>query len=427
MKRIIEFLQKSAGVSDYRIIRKKTDSYELFFVKGRLETVRHTDVCDTSVTVYVDHDSFKGESEFRVYPSTDDAELAALIEDAVSKALLIDNRSYSLPSGEKGEYTVESNFSDYSPEDLAAVVANAVFDSNTVENASLNSVEIFINHIEYSVVNSRGLEKTQRKYTAMVEAIPTYNGEAQSVELYEQYNFSSLDLDELCSEISRKMHEVKSRYEAVKPSEPISCPVILRAGELSSLVWELARDLSYTNVYTGSNLYKKGDSIQKQPTGDLLGISLCGKIKGAPSSSCFDSDGLDLGEVRVIDGGKAVAYHGNNAYGQYLGEKPTGSMSCIRVDLGSASGLDSAAGLEVLSMSGLQVDAYNDYIGGEVRLALLRDASGNVTPVTGISIAGSLSQVLSSLRLSSSAALDGSFWGSYYGPDRALIDCMKIF
>lgn len=427
MKRIIEFLQKANGVSDYKVIQKKTDSYELFFVKGKLETVRHTDVCDTSVTVYADHGNFKGESNFNVYPSTDDAELAALIDDAVSKALLIDNRSFTLPAGEKGEYTVESNFSDYSPEDLAAVVANAVFDSNTVENASLNSVEIFIYHIKRTIVNSRGLEKSQSKYAAMVEAIPTYNGAEQSVELYEQYNFSSLDLDELCAEISRKMHEVKSRYEAVKPTEPVSCPVILNVGELSSLFWDIARDLSYANVHTGSNLHKKGDAIQKQPTGDLIGITLCGKIKGAPSSSCFDADGLDLGEVRVIEGGKVVAYHGDNRYGQYLGETPTGSMSCIRVDPGTASGLDTAPGLEVLSMSGLQVDAYNDYIGGEVRLALLRDASGKVTPVTGISIAGSLSQVLSSLRLSSSAALNDTFWGSYYGPDRALIDCMKIF
>jgi Mn-dependent DtxR family transcriptional regulator len=41
----------------------------------------------------------------------------------------------------------------------------------------------------------------------MVEAIPTYNGAEQSVELYEQYNFGSLDLDALRREIGEKIYE----------------------------------------------------------------------------------------------------------------------------------------------------------------------------------------------------------------------------
>jgi predicted Zn-dependent protease len=78
--------------------------------------------------------------------------------------------------------------------------------------------------------------------------------------------------------------------------------------------------------------------------------------------------------------------------------------------------------LEVLSMSGLQVDLFNDYIGGEVRLATYRDGE-TVIPVTGISITGSLKQVLSSIRLSSEISVcDG-----YTGPEKAILQNMKIF
>ena len=73
-------------------------------------------------------------------------------------------------------------------------------------------------------------------------------------------------------------------------------------------------------------------------------------------------------------------------------------------------------------MSGLQVDAYNDYIGGEVRLAYYND-SNTITPVTGISITGSLSEVLSSIRLAKEVAVHDR----YIGPKKAILSGMKIF
>ena len=73
-------------------------------------------------------------------------------------------------------------------------------------------------------------------------------------------------------------------------------------------------------------------------------------------------------------------------------------------------------------MSGLQVDFFNDYIGGEIRLAYYNDGE-KVLPVTGISVSGKLSQVLSCIRLSANViAANG-----YTGPDKALLYGMKVF
>ena len=55
MKTTIELLQANAQVSGYKINIHKKESCELFFVKGKLETVRRTNTCDKEVTVYVDH------------------------------------------------------------------------------------------------------------------------------------------------------------------------------------------------------------------------------------------------------------------------------------------------------------------------------------------------------------------------------------
>ena len=73
-------------------------------------------------------------------------------------------------------------------------------------------------------------------------------------------------------------------------------------------------------------------------------------------------------------------------------------------------------------MSGLQVDFYNDYIGGEVRLAYYHDGERSI-PVTGLSVSGSLNHVLEHIRLSSRLSLQDS----YYGPEKALLKEMKVF
>ncbi len=424
MKTVTDLLTGDPRISDYKIYIRKKESYELFFVKGSLETVRCTDTCDKEVTVYVAHDGYKGEAQFFIYPSTTQEQLKTLMDEAVAKALLIHNQTFDLPEGETGSFLVQSNFADYEPAELAAVIARAVFDANHVEHAALNSVEIFVNKHTETVFNSRGLNKTQVRYSAMVEAIPTYNGENQSVELYEQYNFSSLSETEIAREIGGKLAQVKARFFAQTLDQKPECPVILNQEELAQLFWSIAGDLNYASVYAHSNLWNKGDVIQKSPVGDVIGIGMAGEVPGSVRSAKFDSDGMALGSIRIVDGGKAVNFYGSNRFGQYLGEIPTGDLRCICVDPGTAEQAAFEAGpyLEVVSMSGLQVDFYSDYIGGEIRLAYYHDGK-TVTPVTGISISGLLSQVLGRIRLSSETAV----FNGYAGPAKAILEGMKIF
>ena len=418
---IIEALRKNPQVNDYKIEIVKKESFELFYVKGRLETVRRTDTCDKEVTVYVNHGEYKGDAQFFVYPSTTSDQLDALVEEAVAKASLINNRFYELPAAEKAEYEVASNFSDYAPAELAAKIAKAVHGANDVENAALNAVEIFINKYTETVANSRGLEKTQVRYDAMVEAIPTYNGSKQSVELYEQYNFSSFDEDVVRAEIAGKMAQVKARYEAVTPEAKPACNVVLNPFELMGLFMRIAFNLNYSSVYSKSSLFSKGDKIQKAPEGDLIGITMAGEVSGSVRSAKFDADGLSLGSARIVENGEAVGYYGSNRFGQYLGENPSGEMRCLCVDPGTLDAIEGPY-FEVLQTSGMQVDFHNDYIGGEVRLAYYHDGE-KIIPVTGVAVSGKLSEVLNHIRFTKeTAVLNG-----YTGPAKAVLSHMNIF
>ena len=424
MNTIIHHLKSHKEVFEYKINLTRKESYELFFVKGSLETVRNTDNTDKEVTVYVTHGEYKGHASFFVYPSTTEDELDRLLSEAVDKAKLIENPTYSLPGEECGKFAIETNFTDYDAADLAAKIANTVFESNVLEVTSLNAVEVFINRITEHVVNSQGLDKQQQRWTAMVEAIPTATEKGESVELYEQYNFNALDPVALTREIADKLSQAKARLEARKLAVTGSPKVILNSQELMELFWNFADDLNYATVYSRHNVFKKGDTLQTGPQGDRLGISVCASLPGCAGSRAFDSDGLSLTEKRLIDGGVAVGYYGGNRFGQYLGEEPTGNLPILKLDPGTAEGSAFTEGpyLEVVSMSGIQTDFYSDYVGGEIRLAYWHNGE-SIRPVTGISISGKLSEVLNHIRFSKDCALTGNF----YGPRKAVIEGMNIF
>ena len=100
MEKIIDIIKEYSEVSDYKISKVSTQSYELFFVHTSLETVRSTSTTDRTVTIYVDHDGKRGDSVFSVYASTTEEELRGKIELAIEKAKLVNNQRYTLPESE---------------------------------------------------------------------------------------------------------------------------------------------------------------------------------------------------------------------------------------------------------------------------------------------------------------------------------------
>lgn len=421
MKHIIEILKQFPEVSNYKINQVQTTSYEAFFVHRQLETVRATDTTDTSVTVYVNHDGKMGDSVFSVYASTTEDELRDKIALAVQKAQLVNNQPYELPAGESLQQNIYSNIGEQEPKELASEIARACFDAVTEQKASLNALEIFVNKVRVHIVNGNGLDKCEQKYNCMVEAIPTWT-DGESVELYECYNFSTFSYDDVKAEIAGKMQEVRDRYYATKPEVNPNCPVVLNAPEIASLLWEITGELGYGSVYAHSNAFAKGDNLQNGDC-DKLTVTLCGQIEGSSRNSLFDGDGVTLADTVVIQDGIVANYHGSNRFAQYLGEKVTGVLPCMQLAPGSISEDDIAKApyFECVSMSGLQVDIYNDYIGGEVRLAYYFDGTKKVA-LTGISISGKLSEALATLKLSNKIVTHND----YRGPHKALLNKIAV-
>ena len=424
MNDIIKLLKAASSVDAWRITEKATESYELFFVHRDLETVRATDTAETHVTVYSDHDGRRGDSTFDVYRSMSEADIAAKIENAAARAKLVDNEPYELPGAETLCESLPTNMADADPKKLAADIADAVYAADDQPGGSINALEIFLYRDTVRVMNSNGVDKTQVTHRVMIEAIPTFTDENESVELYEDHRFTTFDPAKVTAEIAEKMREVRDRHEAKKPKTPMKINVVLRPKEIQTLLGDLARDLNYSIAYSHANLHEIGDDLQKDCRGDRITLTMRGVVEGSERSAFFDEDGLKLTDTCIIKDGKAAARYGGSRFGQYLGiEKPSGNLRCSEVAPGtlSESELKSAPYLECASMSGLQVDLYNDYVGGEIRLAYYYDGEKTV-PVTGITMSGRLSAVLAGLRLSDKTEVSGP----YLGPVKLLLPDMDI-
>ncbi len=423
MKRLYDLLASNSEINRFRITKTDRESYEMFFVHKKLETVRSSDTTDINVTVYVDHDGSTGDSSFGIYRSMTDDDIISKASDAVARAKLVSNKPYGFPDAATIEAKLDTNLDALTYSELGAKIADAVFAADTIDGGSINAAEIFVYRDVTRVVNSEGMDKTQTKYHAMIEVIPTFTGDDESVELYFAHEFSNFDPDRITSEVAKKMEEVKNRKVAIKPAVPLCSDVLLHENEVWELMAQFAGDLNYYNVYARSNLHKKGDLIAESNGGDTITLDMVGSINGAVGSSYFDAEGTTLISTRIIENGKVVGYYGSHRFAEYLGEADTGDLGCMVLATGTLddNDLSCADYLECISLSGLQLDLYNDYIGGEIRLAYLHNGN-KITPVTGITMSGKLSEVLKTAKLSGKTITANR----YSGPDKMLIKGMNI-
>lgn len=423
MKRIYDLLASNGEISRFRITKTDRESYEMFFVHKKLETLRSSETTDINVTVYVDHDGSTGDSTFGIYRSMSDDDIISKASAAVARAKLVSNKPYGFPTAGTLKAKLDTNLDGLTYSELAAKIADAVFAADTIDGGSINAAEIFVYRDITRVVNSEGMDKTQAKYHAMIEVIPTFTDGDESVELYFAYEFASFDPSRITSEVAKKMEEVKNRKVAEKPAVPLCTDVLLHENEVWELMDQFASDLNYYNVYAKSNLHKKGDLIAENAGGDLITIDMVGSINDAVGSSYFDAEGTTQIPTRIIEDSKVVGYYGSHRFAEYLGEPDTGDLGCMVLKVGTLDDKDLANAdyLECISLSGLQLDLYNDYIGGEIRLAYLHNGE-KVTPVTGITMSGKLSEVLKTAKLSGKSITASR----YSGPDKMLIKGMNI-
>ena len=426
MERLIKLLAENKEINDYRISEEKIHSYQLFFVKKRLETNRVSDSDKIEVTVYVDVDKFRGSGSFIYNESDSDNDVIENINEAVFNAKLALNPFYELPKAQNQPIELKSNFADRPFKDIAEDVAKAIFANDMDDTLYSAATEIFINRAEKRIINSQGLDNTEVRYYGEVELIPSYDTEEKEVEIYHMMRFSNFDFDAIKNEAAEVLKIVKDRYNAIDlPKGLEGTNIIIDSDDVGDVFEYFAEDLLYSSKFTQTNLCElEGNAQGENIKGSVLTLSMLPYYKGASASRSIDADGISLRECNIINNGVAKARWGDNATAYFIGEKnPTGKLPIIKVEPGNMSFKDMAKKpyIRCVRFSNMQMDRLSGLVGGEVRLGYYFDGKKEI-PVTGFTFTGNLHELKGLMEYSKEEVT----YSNYHGPKYILLPKTNI-
>lgn len=420
LKKIIEQL-KTSEATCWKIEENIVESREFFFIKDRSDIGRSKKVKHIDVTVYRDFsgedEKYRGSASVSLSPMMSEAELKESIEGAVFAAGFVKNKWYPITE----PYTKAFESDDKDLEELSSGAVKAIFDANKIPNAWLNSVELFISHITSHLLNSEGLDVSFSKYKTYIETIVSATGK-EEVELYDQFQLSLPDSEQIRNRISGLLQMVSERANATPTPSLKEVPVILTGEPTKEFMRYYLHQANAHQKYDKLSQAEINSSVQGKEKGDRITLEIAAQLEGSAFNTPVDDDGFIITSERIIEDGILKSFWGDLRYSHYLGIKPTGSAQNFKVSGGSVTTeeMREKPHLEVTHFSAVDMDDTTGDFGGEIRLGWYFDGTKRI-PVTGGSVTGNLKDLLS-IKLSSDTQLEED----YFGPHSICVEGFRI-
>ncbi|MBQ1774729.1 MAG: hypothetical protein II174_03520 [Erysipelotrichaceae bacterium] len=407
---ILSCLKGNKKISAYEVSIIDKDSRELFYVLDHLEINRAVKVKTTAITVYVSDARTTGSSSITVTAADDLKSLNTKINAAVKKAASAKNPYYPLTAKTENIRNTKKGNQDLN--EIATKVAKAIFKANVYKNGWINSTEIFVSSFKEEFINSNGVDHINDSFKIEVECIPTWSNKKEEFELYKFYESNRFDSKAITEEIDDILKLAKARSQALTLKDvklPEDLPVLVKNDMLETIVRNLASDLNYRSLYMHQNHYNKKDVLSNT----AFDMTMKAMIPGCAASRKFDSHGVVLKSVKLIDKGVVKNNYGDIQFGHYLDEKKiSGNLPVCEIKAETMP-YKKKPHLIIETFSAPQLESDSGYWGGEVRLARYYDGKKYI-PLTGFSIAGSLYEDLKSVGFSEEEAVQSRYKGPKY-------------
>ncbi len=404
---IKKILKENKKVSYWKVTELKKTSSEMFFIKQKLDMNRSKNVTDYLVTVYVDFEEggehYLGQSTTKIGPMMTEEEIRAYVVDAATGASFVKNKFYSLAGpSQDSEEVLESDFDSDALMTWMPKIAGAVYQKDILEEAGINSSELFLNRIQKRIITSQGIDVSYEAYKGMVEVIAESEGEGEAVELYMMEEFGSFKPDLLSVRVDELLDTTRKRAEAIKTPSISNIPIILSGEAVRDFLHYYIRKSNALAIFEGTSDYQLAMHVQgDEVTGDLLTIDMVPVMSGSSLSKPYDDDGVLMKPVRVIEEGVLKSYIGDTQYASYLAMPVTGTLLNMSVASGTMKPDEMSAGpyVKLLSFSDFQVNTMTGDFGGEIRLAEYFD--GETTRfITGGAISANIKDVHGTMKMS---------------------------
>ena len=400
MERFINIL-KAADTDGWQITDKKIRGWEFYFIRHRLDQNRAKDIEKISIKVFkkIDGGESLGFAVADVAPTASDEEIKKTVEDLIFQASLVKNKPFKLVQPK----AFEPLTSEVSPvREEAGRFINAMNSVPETATEDLNSYEIFTNVVERRVVNSEGVDVTERYNDSMLDVVINARNDEREIELYRLWDLGACDGEAVKRDVCEVLRFGKDRLSAVPTPQFEDIPVILSTQDAVQVYGYFVDNLETSAVVRGMSPLKLGQPICEDVTGDKLTINALRCLEKSPQNISCDEEGSPIRDMSLIKDHVPQNYFGYRMFSQYLGLEDSFDVSNWAVTGGSRSAKELRSGryLELVEFSAFEVDEDTGDIFGEIRLGYYCDGE-KITPVTGGSVSGNILDNLADMRFSS--------------------------
>ena len=403
LETVVELLKKS-GVTAWELSAVQEEGWEFYFIRHALDQNRAKKL--EEITLKVFQRSEDGESlgsasaQLPVTASREEAE--KLVADLAYRATLVKNRPYTLRAPAPAE---EAEAPAIDVPAIARGFLEAVRGLPETETEDVNSYELFVSSKTRRFLNSEGIDVTESWPESMLEIVVNARDGEHEIELYRAYHAGNCDAQALREDLERSMRYGRDRLRAV-PTPALGRADVLFGSEAAvELYWYFVDRTSAQMVYRRMSDWQLGKPIAEDIRGDRVTVKAVRELPNSSRNRRYDPEGAPIRDVTLLEESVPAHFLGNRMFSSYLGLEDSFIPTNLSVSGGTHSEEELRRGqyLEAVEFSDFQVDSLTGDIFGEIRLAYWHDGE-TVTPVSGGSLSGSMSDFVKDMRLSVSSA-----------------------
>ena len=403
LNQLIEIL-KSSGADAWELTETVTEGWEFYFIRHALDQNRVRDLREYTVKVYrkSGDGQFLGSAAGEIPPTADRAETARLVDQLLLSAGLVRNPAYTLRAPEGPAAPADPAPSAVSLPEISSAFLSALKQVPETESEFLNSVELFVSRVRKHFVNSEGVDVVSDYPSSMVEAVVNARNEGHEIELYRMYLSGSCDEARLRQDLSEVLSFGRARLSAVPTPALEKADVVFSTDAACEIYTWYASRMNAAYKHLRYSDWEAGAPVAEAEEGaDRITLTAVPFLPNSSRNFAFDPEGAPITETVQIRENVAEAFLGARQFSQYLGLAHSFQPSNLKVSGGreGADVLREGDFLEPVEFSDFQVNPLTGDIAGEIRLAFWHHG-GQVTPVTGGSVSGSMKDFAKSIRFS---------------------------
>lgn len=400
LDKLIEILRAS-GADAWEVTDTHRIGWEFYFIRHKLDQNRFTDTEAYTVKVYrkINEGKFLGSAQADISTTASEEEIRRIVDGLCQDARYVLNPAYTLNKPVSQAPVPET------PVDVKAISRDflqALSSLPETATEDLNSYEIFVSEIRRRFINSEGVDVTAVYPSSTVEAVVNARRDGHEIELYRFYRSGACDAQQLSRDLSETLRYGRDKLIAGETPALGTADVVLSTDAATEVYDYFISRMSAALIYRRISSWEIGKPIAEQFSGDKVTVRALKELPNSSSNGAYDAEGAPVRDLLIMDAGVPVHYFGSRQFSQYMGLEDSFIPGNFEVTGGtlSADELRQGAFLEVVEFSDFQVSVLNGDIAGEIRLAYWHDGKGNVTAVSGGSVSGSLSDLLSDMRFS---------------------------